>query len=242
MLVLTITIPPLARTNDLPLLFHPPGFPRMFASPASSQTALCASADCFAGLLSSIGRASIEQNSTRMFRWWRMMLSIVPIVISFLAFAFSIYTFCSKRRDEVKAKRERQAQSISAWLDQEECYKCILRNDSSNPVYSVVLAAVAIQGAAPDRSEKLSQRHLAVFTALPPGDSVYGNLDMNGAMAVVFQLELAFRDSNGINWLRRANGALEEIPRDPIEYFNVGKPVHYRRLQRCGMSASNIPA
>lgn len=169
-----------------------------------------------------------------------MLLNVVAVSISLLAFFFSVYTYWSNRSREKVHEQEKQAGDVSTWFDSGDPRMCVLRNGSQNPVYDVVLTAVAVQGAAPHRSEDMDWKRLFAFAALPPGDSAFNGLDTNGGMGLVFQPEVAFRDSKGVSWVRRADGSLEVIPDNPIDYYKIGRPVPYHHFDCCNGNARQI--
>ena len=51
-------------------------------------------------------------------------------------------------------------------------------------------------------------------------------------MSIVLGTELAFCDARGVSWVRRGNGALEEIPKDPQVFYGIGLPCSWGRCER----------
>jgi hypothetical protein len=109
-----------------------------------------------------------------------------------------------------------------------------LFNGSSEPVYTLVAAIVFIQGAAPRSTEEVlkaahpeggnalySQAPITTLSILPPGKwRVWiPGTHWSGVLAGRSGGELAFTDRAGAHWIRRALGALEELPQAPFDYF-----------------------
>jgi hypothetical protein len=42
-----------------------------------------------------------------------------------------------------------------------------------------------------------------------------------------FSIELAFRDSNGRNWVRDGSGVLQQIETDPLAHYGIDPPVSW---------------
>jgi hypothetical protein len=43
-------------------------------------------------------------------------------------------------------------------------------------------------------------------------------------------IEIAFKDTSGRNWVRKANGELSEIEKSTVEYYKVGLPTSWSGL------------
>jgi hypothetical protein len=107
-----------------------------------------------------------------------------------------------------------------------------LINGSPEPVYRLVVAIVAIQGAAPrsiedwleyeDRErERFPHAPVPMTTAniLLSGSSRVWVPAMRHGMQVRQGAEVAFTDRAGSHWVRRATGQLEELAEDPISHY-----------------------
>jgi hypothetical protein len=159
-----------------------------------------------------------------------------------------------RRADEGKDRAERrvsQARLIAAFLGSEETRgrpgikeggqpnaltPIYLLNSSTEPVYQLVIAIVAIQGVAPQSMEGwLDRRKMEIaagrerqpvpittasvlvpgkFRVLIPG-SGWWSQHLSGRSSV----EVAFTDSAGVHWVRRSDGRLEELLEAPLKYF-----------------------
>lgn len=105
-----------------------------------------------------------------------------------------------------------------------------LVNNSLEPVYSVVVGLVFIQGAAPRTLEKMlelnhEQDHLRVpittVSILPGGlHRVWiTGVGWHGVLSGRSGAEVAFTDRAGSHWIRRTTGELKELPKSPLDYF-----------------------
>jgi hypothetical protein len=127
--------------------------------------------------------------------------------------------------------RKRQGESSDRAQGRTPIY---LFNGSSEPVYTLVAAIVFIQGAAPRSTEEvLKAAHpngendvyreapITTLSILPPGKWRVWILGTHwsGVLAGRSGGELAFTDRAGAHWIRRALGALEELPQAPFDYF-----------------------
>lgn len=149
----------------------------------------------------------------------------------------------TKDRDE---SRREQARRIASWPGLAEPSGIIttvdLVNGSDEPVYNVVVAFVFVQGTdAPRRIEDwkaLSTEKTKVFppattaAILAPGRwRVQLPDSADFAMSYRPGSEVAFTDRAGVSWVRRASGALEELPTDTLHYFEefgVEKPYEFQ--------------
>lgn len=105
-----------------------------------------------------------------------------------------------------------------------------LINGSPEPVYRIVAGVVFVQGGAPRSMEAFfrtttTQKPMTTASVLPPSGTyrvwVHG-FWLNaggGGMGGRSAAEVAFTDRAGKHWIRRATGQLEELPEDPIAYF-----------------------
>jgi hypothetical protein len=107
-----------------------------------------------------------------------------------------------------------------------------LVNGSDEPVYRLVAGLVFIQGAAPQTMEQMlevSRRAdspplpipITTISMLPSGNYRVWVPSTGSVLGGRFGAEVAFTDRAGSNWIRRASGKLEEIPKEPLEYFHT---------------------
>jgi hypothetical protein len=107
-----------------------------------------------------------------------------------------------------------------------------LVNGSDEPVYRLVAGKVFIQGAAPKTMEQLlaaSQQAgalplpipITTVSILPSGTFRVWVPFAGNVLGGRFGAEVAFTDRAGSHWIRRADGKLEELPQEPLEYFQA---------------------
>jgi hypothetical protein len=146
-----------------------------------------------------------------------------------------------RHKSEQQAQRERhfaQARLISAVMGPEERSGEVggrtavyVINGSQEPVYRLVIGLVFIQGAAPHSIEdflKLAKDKdgmgygpITTVAMLPGGTfrAWIGGTRWGTVMMGRLAPEVAFVDREGTSWIRRASGQLEELRREPFEYF-----------------------
>jgi hypothetical protein len=150
----------------------------------------------------------------------------------------------AKEAQAIAAGRIAQARAISAWqggeldLDAEWMIDTgrdtpgTILNSSRDPIYRVVVWLVFIQGAGPSTGEEYNELghapgQPAVLPIVPPGAYVVPLPGGWRGMMARPGLEVAFNDAAGLHWVRRADGKLEELSRDPLEHYSVGLPVDW---------------
>lgn len=153
----------------------------------------------------------------------------------------------SKRAEQEKQDR-RQAENISAWMeegyenpavseDAHHRWELIRLNNASNaPVYQVIITCVGIQGAGPafrgeDNSSSYDCRRF--IGLLPPGTwSTWLPTHGSRGMSIVLAAEVAFRDAQGLSWVRRADGQLIQIQEDPAQFYGLEQPIPWGGCDR----------
>jgi len=118
-----------------------------------------------------------------------------------------------------------QAILISSWPGKGAAN---LLNRSGQPVHSIVVTSVAVQGAAwrkgEDVPESFLHSHRRELSVLPDGEWHVPIDLLEGAMQVRAGIEIAFTDFQGAHWIRRSSGTLERISVNPIEYYGLMRP------------------
>lgn len=113
----------------------------------------------------------------------------------------------------------------------------IVRNDSNLPVYDAVVSLVLVQGAGARTSEQLAEHPHLRYTlrketfVIPPGTWRFRIVEGWRGMSSRAGAEVAFRDVRGSSWVRRADGALEELQERPFELLNVSRPISDYELE-----------
>lgn len=134
-------------------------------------------------------------------------------------------------RDEAESRRS-QAERVAAWIEDDGDpagrQRFLLSNQSHLPVYEVIATLVMIQGSGPRRGENAPGDFRAATGHIPPGRwSVTASVhpgDWHG-MSRRAGAEVAFTDSKGKHWIRRANGTLEEIAVSPADHYGLPRPL-----------------
>lgn len=119
-----------------------------------------------------------------------------------------------------------QAVLVSAWPGNGAAN---LLNRSGQPVYSVVVTSVAVQGTAWRKGEEIPERfqfsHRRELSVLPDGEWHIAVELCTGAMQVRPGMEIAFTDFQGAHWIRRAYGTLERLHVSPAEHYKLPRPM-----------------
>lgn len=110
----------------------------------------------------------------------------------------------------------------------------LLQNGSETPVYNVVVTCVGFQGAGPalkGEDNPGSYPCRVCVGVLPPGLWLTQLPTYGSGMHVVAATEIAFTDANGVSWVRRGNGRLEEAE-DPISFYCLERPLEWKGCSR----------
>ncbi len=147
-----------------------------------------------------------------------------------------------EREEQDRVERHRaQARLVSAVMGPEERVPdddvggrtgVDLINASAEPVYSLVVGIVFVQGAGPGsiegmlglrKDEDWPPRPVPVTTAsILPGGTYrvwIGGTGWSRILSGRSGAEVAFTDRAGSHWVRRAMGQLEELDQEPFAYF-----------------------
>jgi len=138
------------------------------------------------------------------------------------------------RRTAIR-KHRRQATVVSAWYAGTVGGTSYIEmtNQSEQPVYEVVVSLAFVQGAAPRTTQEWMRLHngTAPYTrsmvALPPGTFRVEFPSGWGALTARPGAEIGFTDANGVSWVRRADGKLEELATNAIDAFGLSRPVDF---------------
>ncbi len=172
--------------------------------------------------------------------------------LAFLATVAAVIISLWQIRRESKLRIEREdkaiAQHVAAWtessahlhakrpIDQYHAYEpAIIQNDSKTPIYDVVLSIVGLYGAGPSKEgENCGSEYdcRCLVVEIPPG--LWGLWIPTGGsgMGVITAIEIAFRDSRGKCWIRRGNGDLVSIDKNPLDYYSVPLPPLWNTVER----------
>jgi hypothetical protein len=134
-------------------------------------------------------------------------------------------------------ERRAQAEGISAWpasrgptasersieVNENRTWIALL-NRSEEPVYRAVASLVLIQGAGPRTGKETRPEYRATLGVILPGQYY---IDVAGGWAGMSArpgVEIAFTDRAGVHWVRFADGAVTEIEKAPVDYYELGLP------------------
>lgn len=171
----------------------------------------------------------------------------IAAIGSVSAVSVALWQLFRNRRDALARDRIMQASQVAAWLtpddpptsstsDLTSRPSVTLSNSSQLPIFSVV-AYVVFTNNTPNSAEAMSKHlrdsddgpnfHQAVVATLPPGRYGVDILIDTGFQGAPWPgVELAFTDASGNHWIRRASGSIESISTDPINYFELVRPLH----------------
>lgn len=129
--------------------------------------------------------------------------------------------------------RRWQAEQVTAWLGgrlptadmSSMSLRLHVGNASRQSVYQVIATLVAIQGAWRRDGREGGIEHRTFLWQVSPGDRAASISFSGHGMMLRFGIELAFQDAAGRNWRRLADGRLEEIAPDPVDFYGVSRPV-----------------
>lgn len=190
------------------------------------------------------------------------------------AFATGFWQIRNERRRRQSDERDRrierhreQARLISAYMGEEEGpaqqepgppserngrTSFYLANNSAEPVYSVVVGLVFIQGAGPHTIEDMLELNRKQFSRQGPVTTV--SILPGGLYQVQIRgtgwhrimggragVEIAFTDRAGASWIRRATGSLDELSKPTLDYFrewSLAGPYDFQTPERVPVGGS----
>lgn len=166
---------------------------------------------------------------------------------------YAVRTGNQTRSAAVKEERLAQARRVYAWLDKAVGAGVVrLGNMSDEPVYTVVVYIVHMDGEKPGTGEE-TESHLrqmlqglqsmapgvAEAATTPPAKQFRAVIQAlpHGTHRVPLQvqqdypgLEIAFTDAAGRHWVRRVTGELIESPVNALDRYGISTPVDYTQL------------
>ena len=139
----------------------------------------------------------------------------------------------NRREEETHIRKTRdQAEHVSSWIVKESSDHSKLwvaiSNQSTRPVYQVIVSLVMIQGSGPREGIDTPSTEQVCLSAAPPG-VIYVSIpaDYHG-MSRHPGIEIAFKDATGKCWVRKGSGDLVEIEKLPVEYYDISLPTSWR--------------
>ena len=163
----------------------------------------------------------------------------VQAFFAIASFCLTVFVACRdtshmNKEDARQKTAEKLAQpsSIAAWLEREPTgeTRIVIRNDSDLPVYEVVATIVVTNGAGRSKGEDLesSYQYRKILDLIPPG--LYSVvIDMGGFYGMHRHplVEIAFVCAKGKSWVRRGDGALDELDVSPFNHYELGLPIDF---------------
>lgn len=138
------------------------------------------------------------------------------------------------QKEKIDSEKRKQAAGASAWLTKKTFSHAshqiiILNNNSDSPIYSVVVSIVDARDQ-DAKGEVTPEEFRRIVDAVPPGQTYCFAPTGYGGMGFHPSIEIAFSDTNGIHWVRRGNGRLEELMDEPFIHYKVSQPPTYEQL------------
>jgi len=135
--------------------------------------------------------------------------------------------------------RRKQASGASAWLTRRTFgvrahYSLpiiIINNNSDAPIYRLVVSIVDARDK-DARGEATSTTFQLVIDAAPPGQVYCMAPEGSSGAGLHPYVEIAFTDTNGVPWVRRGNGKLEELKEEPFVLYKIDLPPTYEPIHK----------
>lgn len=138
-----------------------------------------------------------------------------------------------KREKETHVRKMRdQAEHVSSWIlkespDHSKVWIAV-SNQSTRPVYQVIVSLVMIQGSGPRDGKDTPSTEQVHLSVAPPG-VIYVSIPANyHGMNRHPGIEIAFKDALGKCWVRKGSGDLVEIEKTPVEYYAIDLPTSWQ--------------
>lgn len=164
-----------------------------------------------------------------------MCPSDIPIWLTAIgtcgAVIVSLWLAGRQERRHDRIERRKQAELVTAWLGKEESFpdglfqNIVIQNSSEQCVYRLVASLVSIQGAFRQSAVGSDGRFQRAVGQIPPGAYPTKVKSAGHGMNLRLGIEIAFADAAGVNWLRRGDGRLEEVTKDPVALYELRLPI-----------------
>jgi hypothetical protein len=178
--------------------------------------------------------------------WVQGIATVLLFVVGFLQINNERNQRIKRDKDVELQKRRAQAELISAWIvkeDQEVVHDesvnageprprqwVAVLNQSSQPVYQVVVSLVALAPSGQTRGGPASQDDQSLIALAPPGIGYTAVHALYGGMHRRPGIVIAFRDAAGNNWIRTALGELSELDKPSEVYYKGEFPASFGLL------------
>ena len=163
--------------------------------------------------------------------WVTGIATIALFIIGFLQIRNERILRMKSEKELEFRNRRKQAEHISSWIIRESPLGSLLLailNQSLQPVYQVIVSVVVL-------GQEIELRDFApagqvCIAVAPPG---LGFIKVEAYYHGMFRrpgVEIAFRDTAGRNWIRKADGGILEIEKSTLEYYEIPLPADWREL------------
>lgn len=152
----------------------------------------------------------------------------INAAITLAAVLIALYAALRETYLHRKELKFRQANLVAVWLldlfqnDGGMFYNVAVSNQSSQPIFDVVLSIGIVHGAGSPYYEGDDSNTCIVV--VPPGLYVAKVPYGGGGMFTVFNASISFRDIRSHFWRRDANGYLKETRNDPLSEMKITLP------------------
>lgn len=154
----------------------------------------------------------------------------VGAIATSCAVIFALIQLAIERYSRARDARLSRAASIAAWIVKPYEFPMGLSalNSSNEPVYQVILTLVSIQGGGPPRDAHNAPEdftHRTCLSVLPPGRYRLWMTSGGHGMGSRYAVEVCFTDASGRNWVRKGNGRLKRLRKNPVQYYKLRQPI-----------------
>jgi hypothetical protein len=180
---------------------------------------------------------------------WGDVATWVTGIATIALFIIGFIQIRNERLSRIKSAKEREAHQIRAQAELISCWKVkdtrdltwiAVLNHSTQPIYQVIVTRVKI-GVEGDSSGEYTDAGLVGVAIAPPGMQDLIEIAPPGTGYISFPqfiigmhhrtgFEISFIDAAGINWVRKANGELQQIMETPIRFYKVPLPTGWNNL------------
>jgi hypothetical protein len=169
--------------------------------------------------------------------------TVITGVIAVYGAALGTFNLLLQRgRDRLAASeiRRRQAEQVTGWLvpyegegPPDEYGRLFLglrlQNGSNQLVYQLIASLISTQGAFRETAVGDPGFEFRSFVGIIPPGETKTRIEYSGrGMMLRFGIELAFQDVGGRYWLRRGDGALQEVDQPPLALYGINPPVPWQ--------------
>lgn len=162
--------------------------------------------------------------------WFTGIITFFLFIIGFIQINNERKARNKSEDDAVLRRNREQAEQISSWLieerhDEHETWVTI-QNLSPQPIYQVIVSVEPLSETGKSRQKS---KHIICVGIVPPGK---GYVIVHDVTIIRRQgIEIAFQDIIGKNWIRNANGELEELKVPTTQHYDVTLPTSWQGIR-----------